>query len=317
MRPGPWAVIGHSFGGGAGVELATRGLPAAVVSLDGGLWRTADHATVTAPVLQLFGEHPELVDPIADVVAARKNDATAAYAEADRATTIAAWHAVHASSPDGHATGRRVRRHAHQLLRLAAASDPVILLTRVRALGGVVGPRVHDAVTAAIRPFLDRHLRGGTADVAAASRALVPDLRLSTHRAPCSPRSRCPWRDPNRPRRQPPERHHHDPHRRPDRPEHLCHDTAGRHAAGPIDRLDRRRRRRLRPPGRHRRLRRRQRPHDVDVGRPGRLPVWLGGLAIQVRHRRRPLVVVAVPIVVAAIWLLTGTLGEAFLGWTA
>ena len=102
VRPGPWAVIGHSFGGGAGVELATRGLPAAVVSLDGGLWRTADHATVTAPVLQLFGEHPELVDPIADVVA-RKNYATAAYAEADRATTIAAWHAVHASSPDGHA----------------------------------------------------------------------------------------------------------------------------------------------------------------------------------------------------------------------
>ena len=45
--------------------------------------------------------------------------------------------------------------------------------------------------------------------------------------------------------------------------------------------------------------------------------VWLVGLAIQVRHRRRPLVVIAVPIVVTAVWLLTGTLGEAFLGWTA
>ena len=45
--------------------------------------------------------------------------------------------------------------------------------------------------------------------------------------------------------------------------------------------------------------------------------VWLGGLAVQVRQRRRPLVVVAVPIAVAAIWLLTGTLGEAFLDWTA
>lgn len=45
--------------------------------------------------------------------------------------------------------------------------------------------------------------------------------------------------------------------------------------------------------------------------------VWLTGLAVQLRHRHHPLVVVAVPIVVGAIWLLTGTLGEAFLGWTA
>jgi hypothetical protein len=45
--------------------------------------------------------------------------------------------------------------------------------------------------------------------------------------------------------------------------------------------------------------------------------VWLAGLAVQIVHRRRPLVVVAVPIVVAAIWLLTGTLGETYLGWTA
>jgi hypothetical protein len=45
--------------------------------------------------------------------------------------------------------------------------------------------------------------------------------------------------------------------------------------------------------------------------------VWLTGLAIQIVHRRRPLVVVAVPIVVTAIWVLTGTLGETYLGWTA
>ena len=51
---------------------------------------------------------------------------TAAYAEADRATAIAAWHAVHATSPDGHAAVV-VRRHAHQLLRLAAAADPVMV----------------------------------------------------------------------------------------------------------------------------------------------------------------------------------------------
>ncbi len=45
--------------------------------------------------------------------------------------------------------------------------------------------------------------------------------------------------------------------------------------------------------------------------------VWAVGVAVQIRHRHRPLVVLAVPFVVAAIWLLTGTLGEAFLDWTA
>ena len=45
--------------------------------------------------------------------------------------------------------------------------------------------------------------------------------------------------------------------------------------------------------------------------------VWLAGLVVQIRERHRPLVVVAVPVVIGAIWLLTGTLGETYLGWTA
>ena len=45
--------------------------------------------------------------------------------------------------------------------------------------------------------------------------------------------------------------------------------------------------------------------------------VWLAGLVVQIRERRRPLAVVAVPVVIGAIWLLTGTLGETYLGWTA
>ena len=45
--------------------------------------------------------------------------------------------------------------------------------------------------------------------------------------------------------------------------------------------------------------------------------VWLAGLAVQLRHRHRPIVVIAAPVVVAALWVLTGTLGETFLGWTA
>ena len=45
--------------------------------------------------------------------------------------------------------------------------------------------------------------------------------------------------------------------------------------------------------------------------------VWLAGLAVQLRHRRHPLVVLGVPVAVGAVWLLTGTIGEALLGWTA
>jgi hypothetical protein len=45
--------------------------------------------------------------------------------------------------------------------------------------------------------------------------------------------------------------------------------------------------------------------------------VWAAGLAAQLRHRHRPIVVLGVPVLVGAVWLLTGTLGETFLGWTA
>jgi dienelactone hydrolase len=174
VRHGPWAVIGHSFGGGAAVELATRGLPAAAVSLDGGLWRTADTASVTVPVLQLFAEHPEFVDPIPEVVA-RRSYASAVYAAADRATAVPAWHAVHTTSPDGHAATVVGATHT-------SFCDWPLLAVRSwsparRALAGVTGPRVHHAVSAAVRPFLDRHLRAGTGDVDAALRA-VAGLRV-------------------------------------------------------------------------------------------------------------------------------------------
>jgi dienelactone hydrolase len=174
VKPGRWAAIGHSFGGGAAVELATRGALDAAISLDGGLWRPADTAAVTVPVLQLFAEHPEFVDPIADVVA-RKNYLDASYAETDRATSIAAWHAVHASSPDGHAAMIAGATHT-------SFCDWPLLAIRPwsparRAVGSATGPRVHDAVTASVRPFLDRHLRSDAVDIDAALRA-VPDLRV-------------------------------------------------------------------------------------------------------------------------------------------
>ncbi|MET0908724.1 MAG: hypothetical protein ABWZ99_04575 [Ilumatobacteraceae bacterium] len=183
VLPGPWAAIGHSFGGGAAVELAARGALAAAVSLDGGLWREPDAAPVVVPVLQLFAEHAEFVDPIADVVA-RKHNTTATYAEADRSATIGTWQAVHASSPDGHAAMVSGATHTSfcgwPLLPIRSWS-----LAR-RALGGVSGPMVHDAVGAAVRPFLDRHLRGGPVDVGAAMQA-TPALRVDSPAALFAP----------------------------------------------------------------------------------------------------------------------------------
>jgi hypothetical protein len=44
--------------------------------------------------------------------------------------------------------------------------------------------------------------------------------------------------------------------------------------------------------------------------------VWLTGLVVAIRHRRRPLVVLLVPVATMAVWLLTGWAGETFLGWT-
>jgi len=44
--------------------------------------------------------------------------------------------------------------------------------------------------------------------------------------------------------------------------------------------------------------------------------VWVLGLAIAIRHRANPFVVLSVPIATFAIWFLTASAGEAFLGWT-
>jgi len=45
--------------------------------------------------------------------------------------------------------------------------------------------------------------------------------------------------------------------------------------------------------------------------------LWLVALAVAIRWRSRPPVVVLVPFVMLAVWLLTAWAGELFLGWTA
>jgi hypothetical protein len=48
----------------------------------------------------------------------------------------------------------------------------------------------------------------------------------------------------------------------------------------------------------------------------GLFALWVVGLVLVVRWRRQPALVLLVGPTMAAIWLLTGTLGEALLGWT-
>lgn len=48
----------------------------------------------------------------------------------------------------------------------------------------------------------------------------------------------------------------------------------------------------------------------------GLVILWIGALVVALRHRRRPVVVLTVPLATFAVWYLTGSLGERFLGWT-
>lgn len=45
--------------------------------------------------------------------------------------------------------------------------------------------------------------------------------------------------------------------------------------------------------------------------------VWAVALVLAVRWRRRPVVVILIPLVTLGIWLLTAWVGDTFLGWTA
>jgi hypothetical protein len=45
--------------------------------------------------------------------------------------------------------------------------------------------------------------------------------------------------------------------------------------------------------------------------------VWAVGLVLAIRWRGRPALVLLVPLVTLAVWLVTAWLGDAFLDWTA
>jgi dienelactone hydrolase len=161
IDPTRWAAIGHSFGGGAAAEVCRHASCAAGVSLDGGLWRSPSEAAVARPFLQLFAEHPEFTAPFGDVVAGGQY-ADAGYAAQDRATTVAAWQALHESGGRHTAlvTGARHTSFCDWPLLPLRSWSPAR-----HALAGAIGPRAWTASSNAIVAFLDQHVGAGRADV--------------------------------------------------------------------------------------------------------------------------------------------------------
>ncbi|MFN8216859.1 MAG: hypothetical protein U0R71_09720 [Solirubrobacterales bacterium] len=164
------AVVGHSFGGGAALEMCQRPVPpGAGVSLDGGLWRAPESVSSPVPFLQLFGEHPEYVVS-AEAVARSGFYANAEYAAADRATTVGGWQALHAAARPGYSALVRGAPHT------GFCDWPMLPLRRWsparRALRGVEGPATWHVVSGALLAFLDAHLGETGGDASAALRAI-------------------------------------------------------------------------------------------------------------------------------------------------
>jgi hypothetical protein len=155
------AAVGHSFGGGAAAVVCgddAAGFRAGI-ALDGGLWRAPEDVGVDTPFLQLFGTHLEYTLPCDEVVR-RGLVRTAAYCAEDRATTVAAWEALHASGRPGLSVQVRGAGHA------GFFDAPLLPLQRwspLRRLVGTAGPAGWRAATDVVLAFLDRHLRAARA----------------------------------------------------------------------------------------------------------------------------------------------------------
>jgi dienelactone hydrolase len=109
---GRLGAFGHSFGGAAALEACrVDDRFRAGASIDGGLWREADDVAVSVPFLQLFGEHPELVLPCPEALAA-KYYASAEYCAADRRIAVGAWQALHERARPGRSVLVRGAGHA-------------------------------------------------------------------------------------------------------------------------------------------------------------------------------------------------------------
>ena len=152
------AVVGHSLGGGAAIEVCRRRASVlAGASLDGGLWREPGTVAVTQAILLLLAEHPEYTLPCEEVVR-RKLYATVEYCREDRETTLPAWEALYFRAQPGYALQIRGARHT------SFTDWPLLPLWRFaparRALDRSLGPSVWRTTADYLLAFLGRHLRG-------------------------------------------------------------------------------------------------------------------------------------------------------------
>jgi hypothetical protein len=156
-------VLGHSFGGGAAVEVCRLdGRVRAGASVDGGLWRRPEHLEVSQPVLQLFGEHPEYRMPCSEALDKRYYT-TPEYCEEDRATTVGAWQALHERARPGHSLLVRGAGHASFL------DWPLLPLWRIslarRGLGSLAPGEAWRTASDYLLAFFASYLRGEPAAV--------------------------------------------------------------------------------------------------------------------------------------------------------
>ncbi|NMO20281.1 hypothetical protein HPC49_22720 [Pyxidicoccus fallax] len=158
---GRLGAMGHSFGGNAAAELCVRDSRCrAVAILDGGLWTAVARSGLGLPVLELFGEHPEYVQPCGESV--RRNVFTSEeYCRADQHYVLRGWQRVHEAARPGYSLLIRGAGHA-------SFTDCGLLPLRrwspaAQALGTIEGARMWRVLGDCLRAFFDRHVKGGPA----------------------------------------------------------------------------------------------------------------------------------------------------------
>jgi predicted dienelactone hydrolase len=148
--------FGHSFGGAAAAEFCRRDRRCrAAASLDGGLWTDPGRAGLSRPFLQLFGEHPEYVQPCAESVR-QGSFASLEYCRQDRAFAVEAWQRAYTSAQPGYSFQLRGAGHVGftdlGLLPLARWSPAR------RVLGSLDARRRWRLVSDLLLTFFDQHL---------------------------------------------------------------------------------------------------------------------------------------------------------------
>ncbi|MCP3145346.1 alpha/beta hydrolase family protein [Pyxidicoccus xibeiensis] len=150
-------VLGHSMGGNAAAEHCARDARCrAVAILDGGLWTAVARSGVARPVLEVFGEHPEYVQPCGESVR-RGMFNSEEYCRADQRHVVRGWQRVFREGRPGYSLQIHGAGHA-------SFTDCAMLPLRGwsparMALGTIDGRRMLRVLAECLRAFFDRHVK--------------------------------------------------------------------------------------------------------------------------------------------------------------